>query len=77
MGLRLRLRETTEKWTQRYLGMFAGFGGTTPKPVGTPEMVVDVLKGWWRERGIDGFNIACESLPRLIHYLKFHLWMLC
>jgi hypothetical protein len=34
-GFKTAPEETTEKWRQRYLGMFAGFGGTAPKPVGT------------------------------------------
>lgn len=61
-GFMTAAAESTEPWTPRYLGTMAGFGGTTPKPVGTPEMVADVFEKWWRECDIDGFNIACEYL---------------
>jgi alkanesulfonate monooxygenase SsuD/methylene tetrahydromethanopterin reductase-like flavin-dependent oxidoreductase (luciferase family) len=29
-------------------------------PVGTPEMVADVIEDWATNADIDGFNIACK-----------------
>ncbi|KAH8670124.1 HK97 family phage prohead protease [Tricladium varicosporioides] len=62
-GFMTAAAESTEPWTPRYLGHMAGFGGTTPKPCGTPEMVADVFQKWWEECDIDGFNIAYVSNP--------------
>lgn len=50
--------------------MFGGYGGTAPKPVGTPEMVVDVWRCGGGSVGFDGFNIVCEFFSHLIHYLN-------
>ncbi|KAH6664853.1 luciferase-like domain-containing protein [Halenospora varia] len=49
--------EDDRPWTPRRLGERMSFGGTGCTPVGTPEMVADVMEIWMREAGIDGFNI--------------------
>jgi alkanesulfonate monooxygenase SsuD/methylene tetrahydromethanopterin reductase-like flavin-dependent oxidoreductase (luciferase family) len=55
-------KESTQVWTPEYLGEMSAFGGNTPKPVGTAEMVADVFEKWFNECDIDGFNIACKLL---------------
>lgn len=57
-----RLKNSTEPFTPESIGKAGGFN-TTPKPVGTPEMVADVLQEWFEETGIDGFNLVCRSHP--------------
>jgi alkanesulfonate monooxygenase SsuD/methylene tetrahydromethanopterin reductase-like flavin-dependent oxidoreductase (luciferase family) len=76
-GFRTAAEETTEKWTPRYLGQFAGFGGTTPKPVGTPEIVADVFEEWFNTCGIDGFNIACEFSETILEVQTLNLILRC
>jgi hypothetical protein len=52
--------------TPRMLGEQMAFCGFGPMPVGTPEMVADVMEKWVNEADIDGFNVACkcqEVLP--------------
>lgn len=46
--------------TPRMLGEQMAFCGFGPMPVGTPEMVADVMEKWVNEADIDGFNIACK-----------------
>lgn len=46
--------------TPRFLGEKMAFCGFGPMPVGTPEMVADVIEDWATNADIDGFNIACE-----------------
>lgn len=38
-------------------------GGLHPSPVGTPEMIADIIESWILEADIDGFNIAYVSNP--------------
>lgn len=47
--------------TPRILGEKMAFCGFGPMPVGTPEMVADVMEAWVNNADIDGFNIACKS----------------
>lgn len=56
----LKQKEATEPFTPEYIGKMAGFG-STPKPTGTAAEVADILEMWFRETGIDGFNLVCES----------------
>lgn len=49
--------------TPRILGEKMAFCGFGPMPVGTPEMVADVMESWVNEADIDGFNIAYVSNP--------------
>ncbi len=48
--------------TPRVLGESMSFCGFGPRPVGTPEMVADVMEEWATVGDIDGFNVACEYL---------------
>lgn len=54
-------RYKDELVTPRMLGQKMGFCGFGPMPVGTPEMVADVMEDWVNNADIDGFNIACKS----------------
>lgn len=46
--------------TPRKLGEQMAFCGFSPMPVGTPEMVADLMEEWVEGADVDGFNIACE-----------------
>lgn len=43
--------------------MKMALGGLHPSPVGTPEMIADIIEDWIVEADIDGFNIAYVSNP--------------
>ncbi|WP_435124462.1 LLM class flavin-dependent oxidoreductase [Halobaculum sp. D14] len=45
------------EWTVREVAEFSGLGTTSPVVVGTPEQVADELEYWYREVGVDGFNV--------------------
>ena len=49
--------------TPRMLGEKMAFCGFGAMPVGTPEMVADVMKDWVDNADIDGFNVACKDPP--------------
>jgi len=49
--------------TPRMLGEKMGFCGFGPMPVGTPEMVADVMEDWVNNGDVDGFNLAYVSNP--------------
>jgi alkanesulfonate monooxygenase SsuD/methylene tetrahydromethanopterin reductase-like flavin-dependent oxidoreductase (luciferase family) len=49
--------------TPRMLGEQMAFTGFGPMPVGTPEMVADVMEDWVNYADIDGFNVACKLHP--------------
>jgi alkanesulfonate monooxygenase SsuD/methylene tetrahydromethanopterin reductase-like flavin-dependent oxidoreductase (luciferase family) len=53
-------RYKDDKVTPRMLGQQMAFCGFGPMPVGTPEMVADIMQDWVDNADIDGFNIACE-----------------
>jgi alkanesulfonate monooxygenase SsuD/methylene tetrahydromethanopterin reductase-like flavin-dependent oxidoreductase (luciferase family) len=53
-----RANRAKEPFTPESIGRAGGFN-TTPKPVGTAEMVADELQSWFEETGIDGFNLVC------------------
>lgn len=46
--------------TPRRLGETMAFCGFAAMPVGTPEMVADVMEDWVNNADIDGFNVTCE-----------------
>lgn len=46
--------------TPRLLGEKMAFCGFGPMPVGTPEMVADIIEDWATNADIDGFNVACK-----------------
>ncbi|CAK7245275.1 MAG: hypothetical protein STHCBS139747_006850 [Sporothrix thermara] len=50
-------------WTPRKLGQKIAVGGFHPTPVGTPEMVADIMQQWIDEADVDGFNMAYISNP--------------
>jgi hypothetical protein len=56
-------RYQNEVVTPRILGEKMAFCGFGPMPVGTPEMVADVMEDWVNNADIDGFNIAYVSNP--------------
>lgn len=58
-----KISNNTEPWTPRRLGETMAFGGLHPAPVGTPEMVADVMEQWVNEADVDGFNIAYVTSP--------------
>ncbi|WP_336345861.1 LLM class flavin-dependent oxidoreductase [Halalkalicoccus ordinarius] len=45
------------EWTVGEMARFAGLGSTSPVVVGTPEEVADAFEYWFREVGVDGFNV--------------------
>ncbi|EHL01386.1 putative monooxygenase moxC [Glarea lozoyensis 74030] len=52
--------------TPRIMGEKMAFCGFGPMPVGTPEMVADVMEDWVNNGDVDGFNIASKhAAPRL------------
>jgi FMN-dependent oxidoreductase (nitrilotriacetate monooxygenase family) len=55
-----RLKSSKEPFTPESIGKAGGFN-TTPKPIGTPEMVGGELQEWFEKTGIDGFNLVCKS----------------
>lgn len=56
-------RYQNEVVTPRILGEKMAFCGFGPMPVGTPDMVADVMEDWVNNADIDGFNIAYVSNP--------------
>jgi alkanesulfonate monooxygenase SsuD/methylene tetrahydromethanopterin reductase-like flavin-dependent oxidoreductase (luciferase family) len=55
-----RLKSSKEPFTPESIGKAGGFN-TTPKPIGTAEMVADELQEWFESTGIDGFDVVCKS----------------
>jgi alkanesulfonate monooxygenase SsuD/methylene tetrahydromethanopterin reductase-like flavin-dependent oxidoreductase (luciferase family) len=53
-------RHADQVVTPRMLGKRMAFCGFGPMPVGTPEMVADVMEDWVNNADIDGFNAACR-----------------
>jgi len=51
------------EWTVREMAEFAGLGTTSPVVEGTPEQVADELEYWFREVGVDGFNVKEVTRP--------------
>jgi len=51
-----------EAITPRRLGEEFAFCGFAMMPIGTPEMIADVMEEWVNVGDIDGFNVACEYL---------------
>ena len=49
--------------TPRRLGETMAFCGFAAMPVGTPEMVADVMEDWIENADIDGFNVTYVSNP--------------
>lgn len=49
--------EPDRDWTVREVAEFSGLGTTSPIVVGTPGEVADELEYWYREVGVDGFNV--------------------
>lgn len=58
----IKLIGTEKIFTPRVVAEMFALGGSGPRPVGTPEMVADFFEKWWREGGIDGYNLNCNSL---------------
>ena len=51
------------EWTVREMAEFAGLGTTSPVVVGTPEQVADEIEHWYRDVGVDGFNVKEVARP--------------
>ncbi|MFC7186464.1 LLM class flavin-dependent oxidoreductase [Halorubrum yunnanense] len=51
------------QWTVREVAEFCGLGTTSPKIVGTPELVADELAYWHEEVGVHGFNVKEVVCP--------------
>ncbi|RDW88309.1 bacterial luciferase-like protein [Coleophoma cylindrospora] len=49
--------------TPRKVGEGMAYCGFAPKPVGTPEMIADLMEQWMNEADIDGFNVSYVSNP--------------
>lgn len=49
-----------EAITPRRLGEEFAFCGFAMMPIGTPDMIADVMEEWANVGDIDGFNVACE-----------------
>ncbi len=45
------------EWTVREMAQFAGLGSTSPILVGTGSEIADEIEYWFREVGVDGFNV--------------------
>lgn len=54
----------TEGTTLRKLDKDFAFCGFGCKPVGTAEMIADVIEEWIEVADIDGFNMACKLRPQ-------------
>lgn len=67
----IKLIGTERKFTPRVVAEMFALGGSGPRPVGTPRYVADFLEKWWRESGIDGFNLNC--MFRLMPCERQHL----
>jgi alkanesulfonate monooxygenase SsuD/methylene tetrahydromethanopterin reductase-like flavin-dependent oxidoreductase (luciferase family) len=45
---------------------FAGLGTTSPVVVGTPAEVADEIEYWYRDVGVDGFNVKEVARPETL-----------
>jgi alkanesulfonate monooxygenase SsuD/methylene tetrahydromethanopterin reductase-like flavin-dependent oxidoreductase (luciferase family) len=59
----IKLISEQGKFTPRIAGELYAFGGSNPRPVGTPETIADFFEKWWREADVDGFNVNYISSP--------------
>ena len=55
--------DPTRSWSIGDMNDYMKIGSITPKIVGTPEQVADVLEEWLEEGGIDGFNLIPVDQP--------------
>lgn len=55
-------RFLTPDMTPRQLGKEFAFCGFGTMPVGTPDMIADVIEEWINVADIDGFIVSCKSL---------------
>lgn len=62
--------QTDEIVTPRLLGSKMAFNGFGPMPVGTADMVADVIEDWVVNADIDGFNVACKSTDTHTHAFR-------
>jgi hypothetical protein len=63
---------STETWTPRKLGSKIALGGLYPIFIGTAEQVADSMEDWVAKTDIDGFNLYCKYLLRIItrHHIR-------
>jgi FMN-dependent oxidoreductase (nitrilotriacetate monooxygenase family) len=54
------------EWTVREMAEFAGLGTTSPVVVGTPKQVADEIEYWYRDVGVDGFNVKEVARPETL-----------
>jgi alkanesulfonate monooxygenase SsuD/methylene tetrahydromethanopterin reductase-like flavin-dependent oxidoreductase (luciferase family) len=62
-GIMKNFSETDIEWTPRKVGLKMALGCFHPCPVGTPEMVADVMEEWAEVADVDGFLIAYVTNP--------------
>jgi alkanesulfonate monooxygenase SsuD/methylene tetrahydromethanopterin reductase-like flavin-dependent oxidoreductase (luciferase family) len=62
-GIMKNFSETDIVWTPRKVGLKMALGGFHPCPVGTPEMIADVMEEWSEVADVDGFLIAYVTNP--------------
>lgn len=51
------------KWTKKRVAQDIALGGPSPRAIGSPKTVADILERWIEESGIDGFNLAYVINP--------------
>lgn len=51
------------KWTKKRVAQEIALGGPSPRAIGSPKTVADILERWIQESGIDGFNLAYVINP--------------
>ena len=68
-------RIMTPGMTPRQLGAEFAFCGFACMPVGTPDMVADVIEEWITVADIDGFNIACKPEKISLFSQSIQIWM--
>jgi len=59
-GVGTSVKKDPEPLTPRQLGERMAFCGGGNLPIGTPDMIADVMEEWINVGDIDGFNVACK-----------------
>ncbi|KAH8880226.1 putative monooxygenase moxC [Thozetella sp. PMI_491] len=68
-------RDPSIVWTPRKIGQQMAFCGFGPMPVGTPDMIADVMESFVNEGDVDGFNVACKFSSEFLPAIAV-LWLL-
>jgi alkanesulfonate monooxygenase SsuD/methylene tetrahydromethanopterin reductase-like flavin-dependent oxidoreductase (luciferase family) len=59
-GVGTNVKKDPKPLTPRQLGERMAFCGGGNMPIGTPDMIADVMEEWINVGDIDGFNVACK-----------------